>query len=341
MKKLLLIISILFISAVINAENLTIITMNSWTGISAGGFLNCKEYESEEVRLFRHEVLSAGLEKLDADVIVLNGINPAHEFAETTAEKLGMTANVWISRSGFRIGSVSLPLNLKAGDVILTKEELVSEFAGRKILNGGISNRTFTLFSRNGSQIISSKINLGGMDVYIFSAEWAESVFSDRQSLELLLDNYLEDVIEPEIYSDLIENAVDGAKLRLTQAEETLAFINSTAGEAPVILCGSLNALPGSDEMTILESAGFVDVFDKAGSGTGYTWNPDVNANIEKMNGPRPRAAYRTDYILIRGKALTASTAEIVFDEPVYGVYPSNRFGVRAVLRLSESPSGQ
>ncbi|MBI9107105.1 MAG: endonuclease/exonuclease/phosphatase family protein [Spirochaetales bacterium] len=339
MKRILLIISTLLISVTLYAQDLTIVTLNAWPGISGKGFLSCQEFENEEVRMFRHEVLAAGLKKLDADIIVLNGINPAPAFAETAAGELGMTSDVWISKSGFRIGPVSLPLNLKVGDAILAKDSLAQEPFGRKLLNGGISNRTFTLFSRNGSQIICSKITQAGTDIYVFSVEWAESVFSDRESLQRLLDAYINEDIEPGVYSESIRDAVGGAQLRKKQAEETLSFINNTAGGAPVILCGSLNALPDSDEMNILKSAGFIDVWEKDGRGKGYTWAPYVNTNIDKMNDPRPKAGYRSDYILIRGNELIPVAVEIVFDEPVYGVFPSNRFGLRAVVRLSESPS--
>ena len=341
MKRLLLIISTLIFTTLLYAQDLTIVTMNAWPGLSGKGFFNCEEYESEEVREFRQEVFSAGLAKLDADIIILNGINPAQEFAESAGGNLGMVSNGWISKSGFRIGPVSLPLNLKTGDAILARPEFSPEPAGRKVLNGGFSNGTFTFFSRNGVQIISSRLTIGETDIYVFSAEWSESVFSDRNSLEMLLDAYLENGIEPEVYSDSIEDAVGGARLRLTEAEETLAFINRTAGEAPVILCGSLNALPGSEEMNILMSAGFMDVFEETGSGAGNTYDPGLNKNVDKMDDSRPSTGHRTDYILIRGEALAPVDAELVLNKPVYGVYPSNRFGVKAVIRLSENLSGQ
>lgn len=341
MKKTVLILFAIVFSTAVFAEDISIVTINAWPGLEEKGFLNCGEIETAEVRLFRQEVLTTGLAKLEADIISLNGINPAPAMAGEAAEALGMSADAWISKSGFRIGPVGLPMNLKTGDAILAREDLAAQFAGRKVLGGGISNRTFTLFSRRGTQIISSMVNIAGREVWIFTAEWSESIFSDRESLDFLLDSYLAGDLEPELYAEAVKDAVDGAALRLTQAEETLAFINSTAGEAPVVLCGSLNALPGSSEMKLLESAGFTDVYAAAGRGSGNTLDPKRNTNLSKIKGPLPAAGYRTDYILIRGEGLKALSAELVFDEPVYGVYPSSRFGVKAVVRLSESPSEQ
>ena len=61
--------------AFVFAEELTFVTLNAWSGLNYKGFFNCEEYETENDRLFREEVLISGLKGLDADVIVLNGIN--------------------------------------------------------------------------------------------------------------------------------------------------------------------------------------------------------------------------------------------------------------------------
>ena len=135
--------------------------------------------------------------------------------------------------------------------------------------------------------------------------------------------------------------AVDSAEERRSQAAETLAFINGVAGEAPVVLCGSLNTLPGSPELKTLLDAGFRDAWTLGGRGNGYTFAPETNTNLMKADDPLPRTASRVDYILIRGKGLSVRSAEVVLNKAVYGVFPSDRYGLKAVLRLSELPSSQ
>ncbi len=342
-------------SGYVFAEELTVVTVNSWSAMNHSGFLRCDEYEEETVRGFRQEVLTTGLKELEADVIILNGINPAESFAAETALELGMNADVWVSRSGIRFGPVSLPLNLKEGDAILSAEKLASEPAGRMSLNSTLSTGAVTLFARDGVQVFGRKIDItaegestaGG--VYIFSAVWNESLFNDENSLRRLTDAYLSGEINADDYMLLVKDAVEGAETRLVQAGRTLSFINSIAGAGPVIVAGSFNALPDSPEIKVLKDAGFIDVFERAGKGPGYTIDVQKNSNYQKLrqaaedNGDPAGIAldimsgkYRTDYIMIRGAGLKPLSAGIVLDKPVYGVYPSNRFGVSAVIDISD-----
>lgn len=341
MKKTVFIVSLILSAAVLYSEDFSVVSVNAWSGLGTKGFFRQEEIETPEVRSFRGEVLAGGLGQADADIVVLSGINPAESRASELASALGMRAEVMVARSGFRLGPVSLPVNLKSGDVVLTREDLSAESTGRKALGGGFSNGFFTFLAGDGSQIIGCRMTIGERDVFVFSAEWRRSVFSDRGTLELLLDAYSDGALPAEAYAEAVEDAVSGAGERLRQAGETLAFINSTAGENPVVLCGSLNALPDSPEMELLYGGGFSDVWTIAGRGAGYTWEPEINDNIKKMEPQLPQRACRIDYILIRGEGLEAEHAEIIFDDAVYGVFPSNRFGIRAELRISGNPSGQ
>lgn len=323
------------------AEELTLVTMNTWPAMNSNGFFRCEEWEAENDRLFRTEILTSALSELNADIIVLNGLNPAPALAESIASELGMKAETWVSRSGIRFGSVSLPVNLKEGDAILTSETLTAEPAGRLHMNGLLAGGSVTLFSRGGVQVVGSLITLDEKSVYLFSAVWTESRFDDEKSLDSLLQSYLDGDITGEEYSGNVINAVEGSETRREQAAETLSFINSIAGADPVILMGSLNALPGSREIKVLIDAGFVDVFELAGRGPGYTINTAENSSFEKIPEDSLSYAsfggagrYRSDYIMIRGAGLKPVSAGIVMDKAVYGVYPSNRYGVKAVIEF-------
>lgn len=342
------IILFLFLLQAAAAEELTFVTMNAWSALDARGFFSCDEFEPENDRLFRNEILTSALAETGADVIVLNGLNPAAAQASSIAAELGMAAEVWVSRSGVRFGPVSLPANLKEGDAILTAESLSTESAGRLHLNGLLSTGPVTLFSKKGVQIFGSLITAGDTSFYVFSIVWTESLFDDEKSLEGLLKGYLEGRISADEYTELVSNAVEGSASRRAQASETLSFINSIAGESPVVLMGSFNALPGSGELSVLTDAGFVDVFKRTGRGPGFTIDTEENSNFEKIPDGSPQAAlkegsgrYRSDYIMIRGAGVKPLSAEIVLDEPVYGVYPSNRYGLKAVIEFVPNPSAQ
>ena len=347
----LLLFTVLFWNGTVFAEEISVITANAWPGLSDKGFFSCKEYEPEDVRGFRREVLLTGLAELDADVVVLNGINPVSDFADAAAESLEMNYSAWVSRSGFRVGPVSIPVNLKEGDAVFTSEALRAEEAGRLSLNSLLSTGFVTAGAKNAVQVIGRKIFIPGitdaegneLGVYIFSASWSESVFNDRKTMERLMDAYLAGDISSDLYPVLIDEAVSGAEIRRLEAEKTLSFINSVAGASPVILAGSLNALPESDELKILKDAGFVDVFERSGRGNGYTIDIERNSNFKKFSEDSTTAyeftssRYRADYIFVRGEGLKPVSAEIVLDDPVYGVYPSNRFGIKAVIDVGKS----
>ena len=320
--------------AFLSGEDLTFITVNAWPGLKDGGLLRVEEFEPAEVREFRAEVLRTALSEADVDIIVLNGINPARSFAGITAEAAGMNYEAWTCCSGLRIAGFSLPLNLQTGDAVLADKRFDMEAAGRKVLGGGISGKSFSVFTAESRQVIGSRISGGDGEVYVFSAVWKESGFADRDSLQKLMDSYLNGEIEPDEYPALIEEAVAGAGERLSDAAETLAFINSVAGKNPVVLMGSLNALPGSSEIAMLEKAGFTDVYKAVGRGAGYTLDHSRNTNAEKKDLPFANGRYRVDYIFTRGDGVKPVSAKLVFDEPVYGVYASDRFGIEAVIRL-------
>ena len=214
-----------------------------------------------------------------------------------------MNYDVQISRSGFRIGPVSIPLNLKEGDVIFTDSSFETESAGRIHMNGAFSNSIFTLFSKNGVQVFGRRIRTAESDFYVFSAVWTESLFNDEKSLRRMMDGYLNGSISADEYQDLIGNAVSGAETRALQAAETLSFINSTAGESPVILMGSLNALPDSEEIKLFKNSGFTDVYLKSGRGKGNTIDVSGNSNYKKIPAESGNSAflsdgYRADYIM-------------------------------------------
>ena len=343
-----LIVVFLSVLQAVSAESFSFVTMNAWSAMDNSGLISCNEYEPENDRLFRNEILSSALAGLDADVIVLNDLNPANRLAESIAAGIGMNAEAWISQSGVRIGPVSLPVNLKSGDAILTADALSSEPAGRLHMNGMLAGKTVSFFSRRGVQVFGKLVKGKEVSFYLFSAVWTESLFDDEKTLESLLNGYLDGSFTAEEYTGYVSNAVNGSSIRQEQAAETLSFINSIAGEEPVVLMGSLNALPGSEELDMLTDAGFVDVFSRAGRGAGYTLDSAGNTSFKKFPEGSPQAAlkslsgqYRSDYILVRGSGVRPVSAEVVLDEPVYGVYPSCRYGVKAVIEFAPNPSAQ
>lgn len=328
-KKLIVVLFFLvFSSFKIASENISFVTFNVWSGLDYNGFFKCKELEPPNDKSFRQTIILSGLKKLNSDIICLNGINPAKDISKEIALFLDLNYEYHISRSGARIASVSLPINLREGDGLFFNKDFLIEPCGILKMNSLLSKSGISFLSKNGVQVFGEKVITSESEFYVFSVHWTKSPLDDTSSLTNMVDLYTKGEMEPFAFSEMIDQAVEGAIKRKEQAEETLSFINSKTGELPVVIMGSLNALPESDEMKIIKNSGFIDVFDKAGKSNGFT--------IESSG-----MKYRLDYILVRGKGVVPLSAERVMDEPVYGVYPSKRYGVSAVIKFPPNLSSQ
>jgi endonuclease/exonuclease/phosphatase family metal-dependent hydrolase len=108
---------------------------------------------------------------------------------------------------------------------------------------------------------------------------------------------------------------------RLSNAQETVAFVNRVAGSEPVVLMGDLNAEPSSPEIRyLIEEGGFVDVWDVARpADRGFTY--------ASFNPVR-----RIDFILVRNVPLDRVEARLVGTLRTDGVFPSDHLGIVADL---------
>ncbi|HHH30419.1 MAG TPA: hypothetical protein ENK57_19050, partial [Polyangiaceae bacterium] len=118
------------------------------------------------------------------------------------------------------------------------------------------------------------------------------------------------------------------------------------ADTLPPLLLGDLNAAPSEPEIEFLagkrtldgRTVALTDCFASAGQGEGYTFDGRHNPFAAPWNEP-PR---RIDYIFVDGPDAqgqgTPITADVVLDEPVDGVHPSDHYGVMAQIRIRPAP---
>jgi endonuclease/exonuclease/phosphatase family metal-dependent hydrolase len=105
-------------------------------------------------------------------------------------------------------------------------------------------------------------------------------------------------------------------------------------------VCGDFNADPASEEIRMLTGRTsvpvprlvFVDAWDVAGDGSGYTWSNDNPFAARDLEPDR-----RIDYVLVgwpkaRGAGHVVG-ARVVAIDAVDGVYPSDHYAVLAELR--------
>ena len=328
---------VLFMGTVIGvgAENITVATFNVWSGLTYRGFFSSGTYEDGATREFRYDLLSAGLGGLSPDLIALQEANPLPAFAERIAGDLGYDQVSDVRQGGVRIGPVGLPTNLREGSVILADSgRSLSALPVQNLVGSGAGNvASFQLGP--GSQVIAAQIEVEDRPVYVFTTRWTPSPPADTTRMQSLVASYSAGEISGDQLTDLIGQAVAGSERRQQEARRTLTFINELAGEAPVILMGSFYSLPDSPEIDVLRSGGFVDVWQVAGRGPGYTYDPQTNTNITAYDlAGDVSGRERYDYIFIRGNGIVARSAQIIFSRPTFGVHASDHYGIFAELRV-------
>jgi endonuclease/exonuclease/phosphatase family metal-dependent hydrolase len=114
--------------------------------------------------------------------------------------------------------------------------------------------------------------------------------------------------------------------------------------DLPTIIGGDLNAEPDASSIRYLtgrqslagRSAYYHDAWAVAGDGPGWTWsvdNPNAREVIDQIVR-QPNHRRRIDYVLIGswhahpGAHCRVKSAELAFDTPVDGVWPSDHFGL-------------
>ncbi|MFW5745383.1 MAG: endonuclease/exonuclease/phosphatase family protein, partial [Spirochaetota bacterium] len=318
------VLALLGVAATAAAENITVATVNVWSGLTYRGAFSVGTYEDRATRAFRFDLLADGLASLEPDVVAVQEANPLPDYANRLGEELGYDAVYDVRQGGVRIGPVGLPVNLREGEAILAPPARSVTLAAVNQLAGPGAGNVAAFQLGTGSQVLAAQLEAEGRTVYVFTTRWTPSPQASRERLVDLVDRYDESDIDGEELTRLMELAVEGSERRRSEARETVVFINELAGSEPVILAGSLYALPDSDEIQVLRDAGFVDVWSVVGRGAGYTWDPATNANVIEHGlaaGEGERARY--DYVFIRGEGIVARSASVIFSRPTYGVHPS------------------
>jgi endonuclease/exonuclease/phosphatase family metal-dependent hydrolase len=320
------------------AESLTVVTINVWSGLDYRGYLKMGEYEEKAVRERRTQVLIGELQGLAPDVVVLNEANKLPRYGRRLARALGFDRLWHVGLGGLRAGPFGIPANLREGDVILARPKLELRRAGRKQLSGGPVGNFFTAHLADATQVVAGRIRVADTELYLFCTHWHASPFPTGSYMAELERRRRSGQLNEEEYRRRVAEAQEGREWRLGEAREMLAFVERVAGDRPAILLGDFNALPDSEEIALLLQAGFADAFD--GNGEGITWDEERNANIQLQRRtypdeiPQDPRNKRIDYVFVRGPGLSVTRAQVVLDRPIEGLYPSDHFGVLAEITI-------
>ena len=283
-------------------------TLNTWHGLNGEGVVRFGSLESRRERLSRLERQLSCLKSIDADVYLLQEVNPLPFRAHWYAQHLGKRCYFAASNAGLKLGW-GLPTNLDEGLAILVPHGWDAEFLGKKRLSGDFQLfplRVAKVFNPFLSvQLHESRIAIA-VRLYLppsrcFSGEAVgASGGADRASV-LLVTTHLHHVHEmtPQVQVELdrlsevtpptkeerafIDATFSRALRRRQEEVETLsAWIHEIRRPQEVVLVGGdFNYEPTSSNYMQLVKKGWVDLWrcaenveDSAGAAT---WYPSQN----------------------------------------------------------------
>jgi endonuclease/exonuclease/phosphatase family metal-dependent hydrolase len=352
MRKLFLILTVLLLAVPAVADDLTVVTINVWSGLDYEGTLKMGEYESPQVREHRYQVLLSELKRLNPDVVAINEANPLPRYARRLARDLAMDYVYSVGMGGLRIGPVGIPTNFREGDAILARKGLGLCSLGKKRLSGGgIISNFITIHASESNQVIGATIVAGGTKIYLFNTHTHASPPLDEAFLGRLDGLFKEGRLTEEGLARAKVSIIDGQRWRADEIKGLLSFVSEkTPVGSPVILMGDFNAEAQTPEMQPIFERGFVDTFAARNpDAPGYTWDPAANANgayyAEMQGEPTPEkiagslddlVQKRIDFIFGGGSVSADKVVEsrVVLDEKMEGLHPSDHFGLMSVIRI-------
>ena len=327
-----IILATLFITIILYPQSRTvkILTINVWSGLDYRGTFSFGEYENDETRDKRFDVLVKQIKQYDPDIIFTQESNPVNKFASKLADELDYDEIHQVCNAGIKFGPVGIPTNFKEGLVILARKNLQLEEHNVEKLTGsiGIYGDLLTIHFDESHFYLAGKIKVNDIPIYLINAHLGA---------------------EPP-YDSV------GVQKRKNEVESILNYITEL-NQHPVILGGDFNAAPESEEIkNISRSELLFDTFSKNYSKKTFTWDPLQNSNIifsanhfdacgEKLSDEEIKSAdydntpRRIDYIFVNHKfsADDVLYTDIVLNSPFDSIYASDHFGLLTNISLDNT----
>ncbi len=326
------------------------VSINVWHGISTKGFFKLREYESEERRKKRFELLVDELKRMDPDIIFIQEANPLPHYAIRLEESLDNKDYFELhhrANAGIKIGNLGIPININEGLVFLIKREWKPLLHKGYKLSGSLFSFTSNLWSFQVSEnryMMAAMLKRKELKILIFNLHlhagfsWSKNLIKVINSLRQFLS--YRDYISLKNY---IKKDVDR---RIKEMEKAIKIIRALTGDSiPFIVAGDFNATDDSEEIKyFIKELNLKDVFRTANPDSpGYTSavkmdtcfdDKDVKDLKEYLKMKYEREPKRIDYIFV-SKEFEIIDSDIIFNTPKEGIFISDHYGVAAVLKIS------
>jgi len=345
-----LILIIFTFAPALYAQTLKVVTFNVWSGVDYRGTFYYNEYESEETRQQRFDLLINALKKLDADIILLQEVTPVGSKSKILAEQLNMDEIHITVNSGVKLFGLGMPSNLDEGLVILAKKEYNLELYDAVKLYGatGAHGNCFSFHLDEANFMLIGKIMIDDTPVYIANTHLISSADESKQTLALLNEKFSAGFVDSLKYQEVIDLIVKKSDRRYEEVEDIIDYFSELGTKSAVIIGGDFNADFESKDFELFEKNGY-----HANEIKLTTWNQD-NPNVELEIDTDKQLADTTDireienylsnsisrqldYIFINSKFDDKDiiNQELLFTDKIKEVQLSDHYGLMSEIALS------
>jgi endonuclease/exonuclease/phosphatase family metal-dependent hydrolase len=280
---------------------LKVATLNTWHGLDGHGTFSFGSLESRAERMARLERQLAVLKNLNADILLLQEVNPLPFRAHWIAEKLGMRATYVTSNSGIKLGW-GPPWNLNEGVAVLHPPDWQFQILGRKRLSGHFRvsplrvsaiNTPFLSFQLHESRVayavrffIPPEKRIGqfeGRTSLVAAVTHLHVSHAHTQRNEHILKEALQHGSLTQDEAETVQRSFRRANARrLNEIDQLTTWLESLRrADEPMILGGDFNCEPDSPPYNALVRRGWHDLWLEAGNSSelleSATWDPPRN----------------------------------------------------------------
>jgi endonuclease/exonuclease/phosphatase family metal-dependent hydrolase len=328
-------------------QEIRILTINVWSGLTYKGFFKMGEYEHQPEK--RYELLVSEIRRLAPDVVAIQEANPLPPYAKRLATDLDYEVIYSVSLGGIRFGSFGIPTNMREGQAILVKRPwTITELGRKRLSGGGIVTNWFSFHFGEVTQTLLGRAVINGKPLYIYNVHLHEGPFKGP-ALETILKRLAQEMTKEKLEEAKKGLEKDRERRRVEIANLIKFVVKTLPPDMPAIILGDFNTTVGSGELEpLLSGDKWVDSFKvKNPHEEGVTWNPQYNPNyrpaetakapydtLHAFHGSHP---YRIDFILVNNHIPQDHILESrVVLTPVDGVSPSDHYGVLTTLKWLE-----
>jgi endonuclease/exonuclease/phosphatase family metal-dependent hydrolase len=340
------------LTAAIQAQELSFVTINIWSGLDYKGTLKMGEYESKEIRQGRFRLLVEELKELDPDVIAVNEANPLPRYARRLAKDLNYDYIYSVGMGGIKFGGVGIPVNFREGDAILARKGLgLTEVGAPRLSPGaGVIGNFFCFHFGESNQAIAGRITIEGKTIYVVNTHLHAGLQDDERwlvEMGLIRDS---GAIDEDGYNEIFMTWRESINRRQEETQVLLQWMGrAIPQDAQVVLLGDFNAVPTSEEINWVRAEGFEDTWQRnqGDEEPGYTWDSMTNLNIQtyyevpepdapgpwydKLSAENEQVPKRIDYIFVKNvPGRDIRSTEVVLNRAPRGQHPSDHHGVMA-----------